>query len=305
MPRESEKKGRFIMAETNSKAAAIARAKKTQNSNSERPSPVTPQDKGTALTKRVIAIIFWVLAFACEMVAIMNLSGKWYLPDLIHKLPDNYLLYLIIFLVLDVIFVAIGSKFWKDSNHYDPASRENKLKFFLQNQLGFIVAIACFVPFIIILLTKKDIKLDKKDKTIVTVVAVIALLIAGLLSWDFNPVSKEDLESAVGMDQDVVYVTQYGHCFHLSKDCQSLANSGVILEINCYGFVGDEVDENAEPAETAAKKAVNMGYRLCKFCEKDLEALENGEKSSDETDLEEKVSDIIDNAETDISDKTE
>ena len=105
-----------------------------------------------ATGKRVAAICFWLLAVACELVAIMNLTGKWYLPEYFSGLPDNYLLYLIAFLVLDLIFLIIGSQFWKNANHIDPASEKNKVAFFLQNQMGLIMSIICFVPFIVMLL---------------------------------------------------------------------------------------------------------------------------------------------------------
>ncbi len=212
---------------------------------------VTEEDKKKATGKRVVAIIFWVLALACELVAFMNLSGKWYLPDFIAALPDNYLLYLIIFLVLDLIFLIIGSQFWKQANRLDPASKQNKVAFFLQNQMGLIVAIACFVPFIIKLFAGKDVKLEGKQKTIVAVVACAALLIGGLASVDWNPISVEDKQAAIDTIDDQVYTTAFGHCYHTNADCQSIRNS---TNLN------DPMD---------VKDAIEAGYtKFCAYCEK-------------------------------------
>ena len=169
-----------------------------------------------ATGKRVAAICFWILAVACELVAIMNLTGKWYLPEYFAGLPDNALIYLIAFLVLDLIFLIIGSQFWKNANHIDPASEKNKVAFFLQNQMGLIMSIICFVPFIVMLL-KNDkegtLKLSKKNKTIVLVVAIVALILGGLLSVDWDPISAEQKTEAIanhGTDKYTFRTREFG-----------------------------------------------------------------------------------------------
>jgi len=43
--------------------------------------------------------------------------------------------FLIICIVLDLIFVIIGSLLWKKANHIDPISEKNKTKFWLWNNL--------------------------------------------------------------------------------------------------------------------------------------------------------------------------
>ena len=242
------------------KTVTKSTATKTTTSKKTAKVAVTEADKSKATGLRVGAIILWVLALACELVAIMNVTGKWYLPDLIPALPDNYLLYLIIFLVLDLIFLVIGSQLWKKANHLDPCSRENKFRFFIQNQLGAIVAILCFVPFIIVLFTSKNSKLNTKEKWIAAAVAIVALLIGVFSSIDYHPVSEEDVNQAISLDQAQVYVTAFGHCFHLDENCQSLHNTGELIAI-----------EASEEATTAAREATRQGYRLCKFCERELE----------------------------------
>ena len=218
-----------------------------------------------ATGKRVAAICFWILAVACELVAIMNLTGKWYLPEYFSGLPDNYLIYLIIFLVLDLIFLIIGSQFWKNANHIDPASEKNKVAFFLQNQMGLIMSIICFVPFIVMLL-KNDkegtLKLSKKNKTIVLVVAIVALVLGGLLSVDWDPISSEEKTAAIAAHgTDTIYVTPYGHCYHYYDDCQSLTRSTPILVNTMDGFGAAGMSE--------IEFAIDHNYtKLCSFCAK-------------------------------------
>jgi hypothetical protein len=49
--------------------------------------------------------------------------------------------------------------------------------------------VIAFLPIIILIFTDKD--LDKKSKGIVGTIAIVALAIAGLSSYDWNPVSME------------------------------------------------------------------------------------------------------------------
>lgn len=217
-----------------------------------------------ATGKRVAAICFWILAVGCELVAIMNLSGKWYLPEIFSGLPDNYMLYLIIFLVLDLIFLIVGSSFWKKANRIDPASKENKVAFFFQNQMGLIMSIICFVPFIIMLLKSDkegNIKLNKKQKAIVLTVSIVALLIGSLVSIDWDPISSEEKSAAIAEHgKDAIYVTQYGHCYHYYEDCQSLANSTSVKEVGSEDWYDSSMSE--------IESAINNGYtKLCSFCE--------------------------------------
>ena len=184
--------------------------------------------KKRATGKRLLAIFFWLLAFAAEVIVILRLNGYLYwLPQLDIKT------FIIIGLGIDLLFVIIGSLFWKKANRINPPSEKNKVWFFLCSQMGLIVAIIAFVPLIVILLRNKD--LDKKTKKIVSVIAAIALLIAGAASIDYNPASAEDLAEAKNEAAelgygDVVYWTQYGRSYHLDQDCHTLARSKVLYE---------------------------------------------------------------------------
>ncbi len=184
--------------------------------------------KEGAKPRRICAVILWVLAIACEVVGILNIFNKLELPKL------NQLTWLIILIVADLIFLVIGSMLWKKANHIDPASEKNKTKFWLWNNLGSIVAVLAFLPLIIIIFTSKN--LDGKTKKIAGIVAIVALLIGGIASYDFNPISQEDLQRAdaeimanggYAKDEngnDVVFWVKNSKKYHIRKDCPAINN---------------------------------------------------------------------------------
>ena len=203
--------------------ASSGEAVKTTKSKTEEKVSYTKEARHERATgKRIIAIVFWVLAIACEVVFFLTLNKTIYIK--------NYQLYVQIgALVLDLIFVIIGSQFWKRANDVDPASDTNSVKFFLQNQMGLIVSILAFVPIVIVLLTNKD--LDKKTKQVLVPVAAVALVLASLLSIDWNPISEEEYQAtAQALKGEAVYYTQFGKSYHLDPDCRALKNSSVVYE---------------------------------------------------------------------------
>lgn len=203
--------------------ASSGEAVKTTKSKTEEKVSYTKEARHERATgKRIIAIVFWVLAIACEVVFFLTLNKTIYIKD--------YQLYVQIgALVLDLIFVIIGSQFWKRANDVDPASDANSVKFFLQNQMGLIVSILAFVPIVIVLLTNKD--LDKKTKQVLVPVAAVALVLASLLSIDWNPISEEEYQAtAQALKGETVYYTQFGKSYHLDPDCRALKNSSVVYE---------------------------------------------------------------------------
>ncbi len=184
--------------------------------------------KEGAKPRRICAVILWILAIACEVVGILNIFKKITLPDCFNQLT-----WLIILIVADLIFLVIGSMLWKKANHIDPASEKNKTKFWLWNNLGSIVAVLAFLPLIIIIFTNKD--LDGKTKKVAGIIAIVALLIGGLASYDFNPVSSEQLEAAKAeilangnydVDKDtgepIVYWVTNSKKYHIRSTCSAI-----------------------------------------------------------------------------------
>ena len=209
--------------------------------------PAKPEMKeaapvGNATGLRIGAICLWALAIIFEVLALLVVLGKInlkFMPSLWQ---------LILFIVLDLVCVIVGSQLWKKANHIKPASEKNKVKFWLWNNLGLIVAIVAFVPLVILILTNKD--MDKKTKTIATVVAVIALVIGGASSIDYNPVSQEQQQAAMEAIEDNVYWSTFGKVYHTHEDCQALNQSDQLT----YGSVEQAIAANRT--------------RLCSFCAK-------------------------------------
>ena len=198
---------------------------------------------GNAGGLRIGAVVLWVVALIFEVLALLVVLGKINL----HFLPTLW--QLILLLVLDLICVVIGSQLWKKANHIKPASEANPLKFWLWNNMGVIACVVCFMPIIILMLTNRD--LDKKTKAIATVVAVIALLIGGVASYDFNPVSQEQQQAAISaLGDENVYWAPFGHVYHTHEDCGALNRS-------------DELTVGTVEQAIAANRT-----RLCSFCAK-------------------------------------
>ena len=213
---------------------------------------------GNAGGLRCGAIICWLVAICFEVLGFLLYFDK-------IRLPLPTLAGIIGVLVLDLIFVIIGSQLWKKANRIDPASKKNPVKFFLWNNMGVIVCIIAFLPYIILIFTDKQNKLDKKTKAIAVVVGIIALLIGGLCSYDWNPISSEEKAAAEAAITGEVYWTQFGKVYHTSADCSHLNNSDTLYQ----GDVDQAIADNKT--------------RLCKTCAKrdNIEAeglkLEDGE----------------------------
>ncbi len=223
------KKKRIVSADTGKEVAAGSRKRRKEAA------PV-----GNATGLRIGAVALWLVALALEVVALFMYTGKINLTFM----PTLY--QIIAALVLDLVFVIIGSQLWKKANHIKPASEKNPLLFWLWNNMGLIVCAVAFIPFVVLALTNKE--ADKKTKAVATVVAIIALLIGGLASYDFNPVSEEEQQAAMNAITDDVYWSPFGKVYHTHDDCSSLNQSDELT----YGTVEQAIAANRT--------------RLCSFC---------------------------------------
>ncbi len=241
---------------------AEKKKKKVVASTAEKGKRVEAAPVGNATGLRIGAIVLWVVALALEVVAFLVLNGTLnltFMPSLWQ---------IIIALVLDLVCVIIGSQLWKKANHIKPASEKNKFLFWLWNNMGLIVCAVAFIPFVILALTNKE--ADKKTKAIATVVAVIALLIGGVASYDFNPVSEEQQQAAISAINEDVFWSPFGKVYHTSEDCQALNQSDTLT----YGTVEQAIAEGRT--------------RLCAFCAKrdDISGVVT-DQSVDEVEVEE------------------
>src|SRR5690606_6222092 len=74
-------------------------------------------------------------------------------------------------------------------NRLDPAEKSDTVRFFVQNQLGAIIAIIAFVPLVILIFLNKD--MDKGQKTTAGIVGIVLAALAVFIGVDFNPPSVE------------------------------------------------------------------------------------------------------------------
>ena len=167
------------------------------------------QRKSAARSRRIVAIILWILAIGCEVAAVIlfkKLVVLW--PCLLA-------------LIVDAILCIVAAQFWKKANHIDPPAGK-----FWQNQFGAFMTVLAFAPFILILLTSKDV--DPKFKKILTVVAALCLVASVGLSIDYNPVTIDDLDeaelNALGYGGEC-YWARYSKSYHFDPDCPTLLRS--------------------------------------------------------------------------------
>ena len=123
------------------------------------------------------------------------------------------------------LLTFFGGQLWKQANRLDPASKSNKVAFFVQNQLGAIITIIAFVPLIVLIFLNKD--MDGKQKGIAGAVGIVLLLVAGYFSTSLSSPSVEQytteantVESITG--SNLVYWTKSGEVFHLCDDASAV-----------------------------------------------------------------------------------
>ena len=198
-----------------------------------------PEDRAKANQNRIVAIVLWVVAIAIECVAIFGLLLQQSVtaqtgegapvashPFLWTTLSDTgYMIVLIGLIVLCGILSVIGSQLWKKANRADPASEKNKLRFFVQNQLGMILALIAFIPLLVLVAMDKNLK--GAQKGIVTGVAALVLLVTVFAGIEFNPSSSEQYgdEVAVVMainGKDEVFWVKGGKVYHLCPESADL-----------------------------------------------------------------------------------
>lgn len=188
----------------------------------------TPEAKAKSTQKRIIALVLWVVAIALEAVAIFWLLRPPFDEMVANQgFPQWRWWTLIGFLVVIGALSIIGSQLWKQANRLDPASSKQKFRFFVQNQLGAIIAIIAFLPLIIMIFLNKD--MDQKQKGIAGGIGIVVALAAVVLGIDFKPLSQEQaaVESQVVtqlVGQDLVWWSAGGGVMHLCEGVSDLKN---------------------------------------------------------------------------------
>lgn len=182
----------------------------------------TAEAKSSATGKRVLAIILWVLAIAGEAFAIFWVLRR---PAENGAFPTWAWILLLGLLVAIGLLTFFGGQLWKQANRLDPASKADKTRFFIQNQLGAIITIIAFVPLIVLIFLNKD--MDGKQKGIAGAVGIVLLLVAGFFSTSLNSPSVEqyDAETTQVVEitgENLVFWTKSGEVFHLCNEASAV-----------------------------------------------------------------------------------
>ncbi|KIP53679.1 hypothetical protein [Leucobacter komagatae] len=203
----------------------------------------TETAKAQATKLRWIAMALWIVAIALEAVSIFWLlrqrefvgedgvlvrveeTGLIEAQGATATFPQWAFVSLIIALVVIAALAVTGSFLWKKANRLDPAKQADKVRFFVQNQLGAIIAIIAFLPLIILIFTNKD--MDGKQKGIAGAIGIVLALAATALSIDYNPASVEKYNAdqstviqLLGADE-VVWVAG-GSVYHVCEDVSDI-----------------------------------------------------------------------------------
>ncbi len=209
----------------------------------------TPEAKAKATRFRWIAAILWAVAIIGEGVGIFWLLRQRVFvgeDGTLVRNPDTGLLEeqgvtatfpqwaFITLLVLLVVIAALsitGSVLWKKANRLDPARRADKTRFFVQNQLGAIVAVVAFLPLVILIFLNKD--MDKGQKTTAGIVGVVLAALAVFIGVDFAPASVEQYtadQSAVIqlLGKDEVVWVDGGKVYHVCDDVPAIQTGSEI-----------------------------------------------------------------------------
>jgi hypothetical protein len=171
----------------------------------------TPEAKSKATTFRLIAVVLWLVAIGIEGFAIF-----WVLKQ--HSV--NMVLLIGAIVAIGVLSI-IGSLLWKSANRADPARKSETIRFFIQNQLGAIIAIIAFLPLIVMIFTNKN--MAGQQKGIAGGIAIAVLAVAAIVGVEFNPQSVEQnyaAETAVVVGytgHDLVFWTKEGTVYHLCQ----------------------------------------------------------------------------------------
>lgn len=209
----------------------------------------TPDAKAKATRFRWIAGVLWALAIIGEGVGIFWLLRQRIFvgedgtlvrdPDtglleehgVTTQFPQPAFVALLVLLVVIAALSITGSVLWKKANRLDPARKSDKTRFFVQNQLGAIIAIVAFLPLVILIFLNKD--MDKGQKTTAGIVGVVLAALAVFIGVDFDPPSVEQYtadQSAVIqlLGKDEVVWVDGGKVYHVCDEVPAIQTGSEI-----------------------------------------------------------------------------
>lgn len=205
----------------------------------------TEASKKQATTLRIVSWVLWIVAIALEAVAIFWLlrqrvpvgqegivrddeTGLLEAHEVTYEFPQWAFISLIVAFVVIGALSIIGSQLWKKANRLDPARKSDTVRFFVQNQLGAIVAVIAFVPLIILVLMNKD--MSKSQKGIAGAIGGVIAVAAIALGIDFNPPSVEEYTADQStviqiLGEDEVVWVEGGGVYHVCAEVPDVTNA--------------------------------------------------------------------------------
>ncbi|GGM48496.1 hypothetical protein [Microbacterium saperdae] len=209
----------------------------------------TPEAKAKATRFRWIAAILWAVAIIGEAVGIFWLlrqrvfvgedgklvrdadTGLLREQGVAAEFPQWAFVALLVLLVVIAALSITGSVLWKKANRLDPARKSDTVRFFVQNQLGAIIAIVAFLPLIILIFLNKD--MSKGQKTTAGIVGIALAVLAAVLGTSINPPSVEQYtadQSAVIqlLGQDEVVWVDGGAVYHVCDEVSAIQTGSEI-----------------------------------------------------------------------------
>lgn len=209
----------------------------------------TAAAKKKATTFRWIAAVLWAVAIVGEAVGIFWLlrqrvfvgedgtlvrdpdTGLLQEQGVTAQFPQWAFIALLVLLVVIAALSITGSVLWKKANRLDPARKSETVRFFVQNQLGAIIAIVAFLPLIILIFLNKD--MDKGQKTTAGIVGIALAALAIVLGIDFDPPSVEQYtadQSAVIqlLGKDEVVWVDGGAVYHVCDEVSAIQTGSEI-----------------------------------------------------------------------------
>ncbi len=229
----------------------MAEQRKTNPESTEPPANWVPtlEAKSTATRFRWIAGVLWLVAIVGEAVGIFWLlrqrefmgedgtlvrdpdTGLLEEQGVTAQFPQWAFIALLVLLVVIAALSITGSVLWKKANRLDPARKSDTARFFVQNQLGAIIAVVAFLPLIVLVFLNKD--MDKGQKTTAGIVGIVLAAIAVFIGIDFDPPSVEQYtadRSAVIqlLGKDEVVWVDGGAVYHVCDEVSAIQTGSEI-----------------------------------------------------------------------------
>jgi hypothetical protein len=225
-----------------------------------------PEAKQKAIQLRWFAAGLWALAIAGEAFGIF-----WMLRQV--PFTTALLVWLIVLIVVIGVLASIGSVLWKKANRLDPASKDDKVRFFVQNQLGAIISIVAFLPLIILIFTNKN--MDGKQKAVAGIVGIAVAAIATFaFGADYSPPSQEQYAAESGIvkqltGEDQVYWTKSGSVFHVCAEVPDVNKASSDNQI----YEGTVADAHGAGKDRLTKKWESEATDYCGYTQEQVDAV--------------------------------